>query len=46
MALSPSFIRYDTVVVGSGAAGLAAACQLARMGVSVALVTEGMEMGH
>lgn len=45
MALSPSFIRYDTVVVGSGAAGLAAACQLARMGVSVALVTEGMEMG-
>ncbi len=38
-------IRTNTVVVGSGAAGLAAACRLHDLGVPVCLVTEGMEMG-
>ena len=37
--------RYDTVVVGSGAAGLAAANELVKAGKSFCLVTEGLNMG-
>jgi len=38
--------RYNTVIVGSGAAGLAAANELSRGGhASFCLVTEGMNMG-
>jgi succinate dehydrogenase/fumarate reductase flavoprotein subunit len=35
----------DTVVVGSGAAGWAAACRLREAGVETALVTEGVNVG-
>ena len=37
--------QLDTVVVGSGAAGLQAALRLHGYGQSVAIVTEGMKMG-
>ncbi|MBQ7474505.1 MAG: FAD-binding protein [Clostridia bacterium] len=39
------FYSYGAVVVGSGCAGLAAACELKRAGVRVALLTEGMALG-
>ncbi len=38
-------IRYDVVVVGSGAAGLCCGARLAEMGKSVAIVTENMSFG-
>ena len=36
---------YDAAVVGSGCAGLCAACSLAEAGVKVALRTEGLSLG-
>ena len=43
---SVSVYRYDTVIVGSGASGLAAANELARGGdSSFCLITEGRKMG-
>ena len=39
------FLSYSALVVGSGCAGLAAACRLAEEGVSVALLTEGLSLG-
>ena len=37
--------RWNTIVIGSGAAGLSCACQLKVAGVDVAIFTEGLEMG-
>ncbi|MBR3639257.1 MAG: FAD-binding protein [Clostridia bacterium] len=39
------FRSYSALVVGSGCAGLAAACRLAEAGVRTALLTEGMTLG-
>ena len=36
---------YEAVVIGSGAAGFQAACQLKKRGVDVAIVTEGVNCG-
>lgn len=36
---------YDCLVIGTGAAGYAAACHLKRQGVNVAIVTEGVGCG-
>ncbi|MBQ3084066.1 MAG: FAD-binding protein [Clostridia bacterium] len=36
---------YDAIVVGTGAAGLNAACRLKEQGVKVAIVTEGINCG-
>ena len=37
--------HYNTVIIGSGAAGLAAACELSKNGASFCVVTEGIHMG-
>ena len=39
------FRSYSALVVGSGCAGLAAACRLAEAGVRTALLTEGLTLG-
>ena len=39
------FYSYSALVVGSGCAGLCAACRLAEAGVRVALLTEGLTLG-
>ncbi len=39
------FYSYSALVVGSGCAGLAAACRLAEAGVGTALLTEGLTLG-
>ena len=36
---------WNTIVIGSGAAGLSCACQLKATGVDVAIYTEGLDMG-
>ncbi|MCQ2403378.1 MAG: FAD-binding protein [Lentisphaeria bacterium] len=36
---------WNTIVIGSGAAGLSCACQLKAAGVDVAIYTEGLDMG-
>jgi glycerol-3-phosphate dehydrogenase subunit B len=35
-------IRYDTVIIGAGTAGMATACQLARAGQKVMVIAQGM----
>ncbi len=39
------FIKYNTIVVGTGAAGYAAACRLKESGIDVAIVTEDINAG-
>lgn len=38
-------LRFDCVVIGSGAAGYNAACRLAEQGVKTAILTEGVNCG-
>lgn len=42
---SVSLYSYDTVIIGSGAAGLATAYELDKNGISFCLITEGIKMG-
>lgn len=42
---SIAVFHYDTVIVGSGAAGLAAANELSKKSESFCMITEGMNMG-
>lgn len=37
--------NYDCIVIGSGAAGLSAACRLRQSGVNIAIITEGINCG-